>query len=106
MKKILITGGSRGIGRACVEAFALGGDRVAFIYRSRDEEAAQVAAATGAFAIKADVSNPDEVRRAVAAAETVLGGRIDVLVNNAGVAHSGLSCTVIVQCPQWPSRAN
>ena len=89
MRRVLISGGSRGIGRACVEAFASDGDRVAFIYRSRDEEAAEVAAATGAFAIKADISNPDEVRRAVAAAETVLGGRIDVLVNNAAVSHIG-----------------
>ena len=90
MRRILISGGSRGIGRACVEAFVSGGDRVAFIYRSRDEEAAQVAAATGAFAIKADISDPGEVRRAIALAETALGGGIDVLINNAGVAHSGL----------------
>lgn len=90
MRRILISGGSRGIGRACVEAFAAGGDRVAFIYRSHDEEAARVAAATGALAIKADISNPHEVRRAVEAAETALGGKVEVLINNAGVAHSGL----------------
>ena len=90
MRRILISGGSRGIGRACVEAFAVSGDRVAFIYRSRDEEAARVAAATGALAIKADISDPNEARRAVAAAETALGGTVEVLVNNAGVAHSGL----------------
>ena len=90
MRRVLISGGSRGIGRACVEAFARGGDRVAFIYRSRDEEAARVAATTGALAIKADISNPDEARRALAVAETALGGTVEVLVNNAGVAHSGL----------------
>ena len=90
MRRILISGGSRGIGRACVEAFAALGDRVAFLYRSRDGEAAAVATATGALAIRADISDPMEARRAISVAETALGGRIDVLVNNAGVAHSGL----------------
>ena len=66
MKRVLISGGSRGIGRACVEAFAENGDRVAFLYRSREEEAARVAEATGAIAIRADISDPDEVRRAIA----------------------------------------
>ena len=80
MRRILISGGSRGIGRACVEAFAAGGDRVAFIYRSHDEEAARVAAATGALAIKADISNPHEVRRAVEAAETALGGKVEAFL--------------------------
>ncbi len=89
MRNILISGGSRGIGRACVEAFCANGDRVAFIYRSRDDEAAQVAAATGAVALKADISDPDEVRRAIIEAETALGGSIDVLVNNAAVSWIG-----------------
>ena len=42
-RTVLITGGSRGIGRACVERFAAAGDRVAFLYRSREEDAAAVA---------------------------------------------------------------
>ena len=89
MKRVLISGGSRGIGRAIVEAFAANGDNVAFLYRSRDEEAAQVAQATGAVAIKADVSDPTEARRAITEAETALGGYIDVLVNNAAVSWIG-----------------
>ena len=89
MRRILISGGSRGIGRAIVEAFAAGGDRVAFIYRTREEEAAKVAEAFGAVAIKADVSDPVDVRRAIAEAETALGGAIDVLVNNAAVSWIG-----------------
>ena len=89
MRRVLISGGSRGIGRAIVEAFVANGDNVAFLYRSRDEEAAQVAAATGAVAIKADISDPDAVRRAIVAAETALGGSVDVLVNNAAVSWIG-----------------
>ena len=89
MRRVLISGGSRGIGRAIVEAFAANGDNVAFLYRSRDTEAAQVAAATGAVAIKADVSDPMEARRAVADAEAALGGSIDVLVNNAAISWIG-----------------
>lgn len=89
MRRILISGGSRGIGRAIVEAFARNGDRVAFIYRTREEEAVKVAETFGAVAIKADVSDPVEVRRAITEAEAALGGSIDVLVNNAAVSWIG-----------------
>ena len=89
MRNVLISGGSRGIGRAMVEAFVENGDRVAFIYRTREAEAQEVAGATGAVAIRADISDPDEVRRALAEAEAALGGGIDVLVNNAAVSHIG-----------------
>lgn len=89
MRRVLISGGSRGIGRACVEAFCRNGDRVAFIYYAREEDAAQVVAATGAVAIQADIGNPDEVRRVLALAETALEGSIDVLVNNAAVSWIG-----------------
>ncbi len=90
MKRILITGGSRGIGRATVEAFCAEGDAVAFLYHENTAAAESVAASTGAVAIRADVADPDEVRRAVAEAEAALGGHIEVLVNNAGVSHIGL----------------
>lgn len=86
---VLITGGSRGIGRACVERFAVAGDRVAFFYRSRSAEAAEVAAKTGALALQADVSDPDSVREAFAKLRSCMG-EPDVLVNCAGVAHIGL----------------
>ena len=83
---ILITGGSRGIGRACVERFAHDGHAVAFLYKSNDTAAEALSAATGALALRADISDADAVRRAVATVTQTLGG-IDVLVNNAGVAE-------------------
>lgn len=85
MKKVLITGGSRGIGRACVEKFTSEGYAVSFIYNNSDEFASELAAKTGALAIRADVSDPESVRAAVSRAAEELGG-IDVLVNNAGVS--------------------
>lgn len=86
MRRVLISGGSRGIGRALVEYFRAQGDAVAFIYRQSDDAAAELSAKTGARAIRADVSDPDEARRAAGLAIETLGG-VDVLVNNAGIAQ-------------------
>ena len=84
--RILISGGSRGIGRACVENFIKNGDSVAFIYKSNHDAARSLADSTGAYAICADVSSPDEASRAVSEAISQLGG-IDVLINNAGISQ-------------------
>lgn len=86
MKRILISGGSRGIGRGLVEAFSQNGDKVAFIYKSNHEAAEAVAKATGAVAICADVSRPEDVKCAVRTAEVALGGNVEVLINNAGIS--------------------
>ena len=85
MKNVLITGGSRGIGRACVEKFAREGYTVSFIYNNSDFAASELATKTGAHAIKADISNPEQAKEAVAKALATMGG-IDVLVNNAGIS--------------------
>ena len=84
--KVLISGGSRGIGRALVESFAKNGDSVAFIYKSRHDEANALSASTGAVAICADVSDASSANCAVEKAISTLGG-IDILINNAGISQ-------------------
>lgn len=84
-RRVLISGGSRGIGAACVERFCAQGDRVTFLYRSDREAAELVSRRTGARAICADVSSPDAVARAVEIVRAEAGG-VDVLVNNAGIS--------------------
>lgn len=90
----LVTGSSRGLGRAIAERLAADGHRLVINCRSRTEEAEAVVAAIGqaggeAFAVQADVTEPGEVERLVESARERFG-RIDVLVNNAGVTRDGL----------------
>lgn len=85
MKNVLITGGSRGIGRACVEKFTREGYQVSFIYNNSDSLAAELSAKTGAHAIKSDISNPIEATDAVRKAINHMGS-IDILINNAGIS--------------------
>ncbi len=85
MKNVLITGGSRGIGRACVEKFAREGYKVSFIYNNSDSVAAELSEFAGAYAIKADISKPEEAKRAVNNALSTMGS-IDILINNAGIS--------------------
>jgi 3-oxoacyl-[acyl-carrier protein] reductase len=86
----LVTGGSRGIGRAIALALAAEGVSVAVNYRKRESDAVEVVASierTGsrAIAVRADVSVNDEVQAMMADVNARLGS-IDVLVNNAGMA--------------------
>jgi NAD(P)-dependent dehydrogenase (short-subunit alcohol dehydrogenase family) len=86
-KKVLVTGGSRGIGRACAVGFAERGARVAINYRANREAAdATLAALPGGphTALQADVTDPEAVKDLVASAADALGG-LDVVVNNAGI---------------------
>ena len=84
-RAVLVTGASRGIGRAIAEAFAAQGDRVAIHYRGSADLAAQVLASLpgeGHVTVQADVADPDAVRGMVDEAAAGLDG-LDVLVNNA-----------------------
>ena len=85
MKTVLITGGSRGIGRAMVELFSKNGYCVAFTYKNSENEAKSLAEATGAICIKADSALESEVVSAVKLVEEKLG-HIDCLINNAGIS--------------------
>ncbi len=91
---VLVTGGSRGIGRACVELAAAEGARVAFTWladRAAAEATAEAVRATGAqcLAIQADGTDVAQVEAAVEAVLEAFG-RIDVLVNNAGIIRDQL----------------
>jgi 3-oxoacyl-[acyl-carrier protein] reductase len=81
----LVTGGSRGIGRAIVAELAAAGAQVVVGYRSGAEQAHEVAAEIGGRAVQADVSDPEQAARLVAEA-----GDLDILVNNAGLTRDGL----------------
>jgi 3-oxoacyl-[acyl-carrier protein] reductase len=86
-RAVLVTGASRGIGRAIAVAFADLGDRVAVHHRDSAGLAAEVLAqlpGSGHTVLQADLTDADAVRRAVDDACGALGG-LDVLVNNAGV---------------------
>ncbi|AVT40807.1 SDR family NAD(P)-dependent oxidoreductase [Plantactinospora sp. BB1] len=89
-RAVLVTGASRGIGRAVATAFAAGGDRVAVHHRDSTPLAEQLVAALpgeGHVVVRADLADPEEVRAMVDDAADRLGG-LDVLVNNAGVFGS------------------
>ena len=85
----LITGGSRGIGAACVRAFCKEGRPTAFTYAARKDKADALATETGALALPADSADKKAVERAVQAAREACGA-IDTLVCNAGIAQQKL----------------
>ncbi|MFE0421752.1 SDR family NAD(P)-dependent oxidoreductase [Streptomyces sp. NPDC058953] len=89
----LVTGGSRGIGRATVLHLARAGADVAFTYLHSTEQASDLVdevEKTGrrAWATRADSADPDALRAAVTGSVGALG-RLDILVNNAGIAEVG-----------------
>ena len=85
MKNVLITGGSRGIGAACVKLFCEKGYNVTFTYNKSEDAARSMAAETGAKAVFCDLAVIENIEVAVKEA-----GNVDILINNAGVSHVGL----------------
>jgi 3-oxoacyl-[acyl-carrier protein] reductase len=84
-KFALVTGGSRGLGRAIAVELARAGATVVVGYRSAAKEAEQVAAEIGGRAVQADVADPEDAKRLVEEA-----GDLDILVNNAGLTRDTL----------------
>ena len=78
---VLVTGGTRGIGLACAQAFAAQGDRVAVTHRSQPVE--------GFCSVPCDVTDPSQVESAFSTVEAELGP-VEVLVANAGTTRDGL----------------
>jgi 3-oxoacyl-[acyl-carrier protein] reductase len=81
----LVTGASRGIGRAIALELGRAGAEVVVGYRSGADEAEAVAAETGGRAVQADVSDPEQAARLVEEA-----GAVEILVNNAGLTRDGV----------------
>jgi 3-oxoacyl-[acyl-carrier protein] reductase len=84
-KLALVTGASRGIGRAIATELAGAGARVVVGYRSGAEEAGSLAQEIGGRAVQADVADPEQAARLVEES-----GDLDILVNNAGLTRDGL----------------
>ena len=101
--RILISGGSRGIGKALVERFTADGNSVAFIYKENHDAAKNLTNATGAVAICADVSRPESAKIAAEQAISVLDG-VDVLINNAGISQIKLFTDI--SDDEWSSMIN
>jgi len=90
MKKVaIVTGGSRGIGRACVIALAQAGYEVIFSYVSNQQAATEVEASAHALGVQADIASAANAQFLVDEAMNKFG-RLDVLVNNAGITRDNL----------------
>ena len=93
-KTVLITGASRGIGKACAIEFAKSGYRVAIDYNKSEDKAKALVAELQAQGVdadcfKADVSDCEQVNELIGWAKERFGG-VDVLINNAGISVAGL----------------
>lgn len=88
-KTAIVSGGSRGIGRAIVKALAREGAKVAFTYVKNKTAADEVANNDTIFAFQADVTNFEESKALVKQIKEKFG-RIDILVNNSGITRDKL----------------
>jgi 3-oxoacyl-[acyl-carrier protein] reductase len=88
-KVAIVTGGSRGIGRAIVQALAREGAKVAFTYVQNKTAADEIANGDTIVAFQADVTNFDQAKDLVKQVKEKFG-RIDILVNNAGITRDKL----------------
>ena len=88
-KRVLVTGGSLGIGKACTEAFAARGAQIAINYHKNIDAAQETLAGLpgeGHALFQADVSQPDQAQKLIDDVITKFG-RLDIVVNNAGISQ-------------------
>src|SRR5262245_34761069 len=88
-KVAIVTGGSRGIGRAIVEALAREGATVVFTYVQNKAAADEIANGESIVAFQADVANFEQAKNLVKQVKERFG-RVDILVNNAGITRDKL----------------
>jgi len=104
MKTALVTGASRGIGRACAKLLAISGYRVVLASRNLDklqELAQEIGEAGGhADAVVIDMASRESIANAMTSAAKEFG-RIDILINNAGITKDGLA--VRMKAADWES---
>jgi len=106
-KNVFVTGGSRGIGKACVELFLKASANVAFTYQSAKEDAEKIIndynGSSKLKCYKVDLSDADEIEKAVT---SVLNDfeRIDVIVNNAGIWKEAAIDEMTIE--QWNETIN
>ena len=86
MKTVLITGGTGGIGEACVSLLNKMGYQVAFTYCSNHEAAQRIHSQTGSYAVYCDLAHTASIQNAVSEVTEQFGG-IDILINNAGISQ-------------------
>jgi 3-oxoacyl-[acyl-carrier protein] reductase len=106
-KVVLITGGSRGIGAACVDKFAEAGANIAFTYREDEKSASQLISKYSfqneIMSYKVDLSADEEISKCVQRISSEFG-RIDILVNNAGIWKKGDIETLEIE--DWSETIN
>ena len=91
----LVTGGGTGIGASCCRALAALGFQVGVHYRSSAEKALKLAAELpGGFALRADLSQREDIDALIVELKEKADGRVDVLVNNAGTNTNGPMLTM------------
>lgn len=102
-KVVVVTGGSRGIGRAIVEAFAKSKAKVYFTYHKDDAAAALVKDSSGAVPIKCSQTDSDCIEKVIASIVQDCG-KIDILVNNAGITADQF--LMMMTFEQWEKVIN
>jgi NAD(P)-dependent dehydrogenase (short-subunit alcohol dehydrogenase family) len=106
-KTVVITGTSTGIGRACVENLAGAGWRVyAGVRKDADAEAIKLAVDGDVRPVIVDVTKPDQIQALVGLVRDENAGRLDGLVNNAGVSEGGPFESLSDETWQWHFEVN